>query len=76
MIPPSLGERPKIGGYDAIECVKPEVALIGVRHIQTDHGPADLFADYGRQAIYMRVWLNRDGLDELVWYRLEVKEAV
>ena len=74
MTPPSLGERPKIGGYDLIKCVKPEAALIGVRHIQTDHGPADLFADHVSQAIYMRVWLNRDGLDELVWYRLEVLE--
>ncbi len=65
----------RIGKYEAVECEKPSASLSGMRHIQTKDGPADLFADVENRAIYMRAWLNRDGLDEIVWYRLDVRRA-
>lgn len=61
----------RIGKYEAARCGRPSASLSGVRHIQTEDGPADLFADVEDRVVYMRVWLNRDGLDEIVWYRLE-----
>ena len=62
----------QIGEYAVVECEKPTAALSRVRQMQTDVGPADFFANIN--GLYMRVWLNRDGLNEIVWYRLEKDE--
>ncbi len=63
----------RIGGYEAVECEKPMEALSRVhRSIQSDYGPVDFFAD--SEHLYMRVWLNRDGLNEIIWYRLEKED--
>lgn len=61
----------KIGGYEAIECEKPAAVLERVRQIQTDLGPVDFFADLKDELLYMRTWLNRDGMNEISWYQLE-----
>ena len=61
----------QIGGYEAITCAKPTAAMERVRQVQTDNGPVDFFADLAGELLYLRAWLNRDGLNEIVWYRLE-----
>lgn len=61
----------QIGNYEATECEKPTGKLAGVRHMDTEHGPVDFFADVHDQVLYMRHWRNRDGMNEIIWYRLE-----
>ena len=61
----------QIGEYAVVECEKPTAALSRVRQVQTDNGPVDFFADLNSELLYMRAWLNRDGLNEIIWYRLE-----
>ena len=61
----------KIGGFDFVRGVRPDGTLTGVKKMQTEFGPADVFADMKAQRGYMRVWLNRDGLDEIVWFELQ-----
>ena len=65
----------QIGEYAVVKCEKPTAALSRVRQMQTDAGPADFFADINSELLYMRAWLNRDGLNEIVWYRLEKEQA-
>lgn len=61
----------KIGEYEAIACEKPTAVMERVRTEQTDNGPVDFFADLEGELLYLRAWLNRDGLNEIVWFRLE-----
>ena len=60
----------KIADREWLKCARPEALLTGVRHEQTDYGPADFFADLTGRKVYVRVWLNRHGVSEIVWYEL------
>jgi hypothetical protein len=53
------------------EVSKPTGVLVGLRHVQTDQGPADIFVADG--VTYLRAWFNRNGNDYVVW--LEVSKT-
>ena len=61
----------RIGGYEAVECEKPTGVMERVRQVQTEHGPVDFFANFKGELLYMRAWLNREGMNEIIWYQLE-----
>ena len=60
-----------MGDFELTKCGRPDARLTGLRHIQIDHGPVDIFADVKARCGYLRLWLNRDGMDEIVWYKME-----
>jgi hypothetical protein len=66
-------ERMIIGHFELTKCEKPDTHLIGVKHVQTKHGPADWFMDAETCVLYMRLWLNDGGLNVVEWF--EVTDA-